>query len=187
MIIAAFAGTEKTYFCEHVPQAIDFVCMPWKYTNFYEVALSMEEGEQIKANDELELHFGWQKEYYDALIDTVKKYPDQIVVIPTVSAVQRMLEADGISYTLIIPKKKLKVEYEQRYIERGNTEEFLDVFIGGWDCWMDVVRKNKCKNVIELESGQYLYDVLHYEKAEQLSIIENKKDYVFRTYFSNRQ
>lgn len=186
MIIAAFAGTGKTYFCEHVPQAIDFVCMPWKYTNFYEVASFMEEGEQIKANDELELNFGWQKEYYDALIDTVKKYPDQIVVIPTVSAVQRMLEADDMPYTVVIPKQDLKDEYEQRYIARGNTEEFLDVFIGSWDWWMNIVRKNICKNVIELESGQYLYDVLHFEKAEHLNIIENKKDYIFNTYFSNR-
>lgn len=87
MIIAAFAGTGKTYFGKHVPQAIDFVCMPWKYTNFYEVAASMEEGEQIKANKELELRFGWREEYYKAIVDTVTKYPDQIVVIPTISAI----------------------------------------------------------------------------------------------------
>lgn len=186
MIIAAFAGTGKTYFCEHVPQAIDFVCMPWKYTNFYEVAASMDEGEQIKANEELELNLGWQEEYYKALLDTIGKYPDQIVVIPTISAVQRMLEGDDIPYTLVIPKTTLKEEYEKRYIARGNKEEFLDVFVGNWDSWMDVVRKNKCNDVIELESGQYLYDVLYYEKTEHLNIIENKKDYVFRTYFSNR-
>ena len=31
MIIAAFAGVGKTYFCNHVKDTKDFVCMPYKY------------------------------------------------------------------------------------------------------------------------------------------------------------
>lgn len=188
MIIAAFAGTGKTYFCEHVPQAIDFVCMPWKYTNFYEVASSMEEGEQIKANDELELNFGWQEEYYKALLDTVGKYPDQIVVIPTISAVQRMLEADNIPYTLVIPKTTLKEEYEKRYIERGNTEEFLGVFVGNWDSWMDLLRKNKANHVIELGTGEYLSDKITSMSETYNNVIPSfdKKSYIYKSYFQGK-
>ncbi len=52
---------------------------------------------------------------------------------------------------VVIPKTTLKEEYEKRYIARGNTEEFLDVFVGNWDGWMDIVRKNKCNDIIELE------------------------------------
>lgn len=142
----AFQGL--TYFCEHEESAIDFVCMPWKYTNFYEVSATLDEEEQIKTHDELELRFGWQEEYYKAIIDTVNQYPDQIVVIPTISAVLRKLEENNIPYTLVIPDKELKEEYEQRYIERGNTEDFLDIFIGDWDFWMEQIIFKEGVNVI---------------------------------------
>lgn len=180
MIIAAFAGTGKTYFCEHVPQAIDFVCMPWKYTNFYEVAAFLEEGEQIKANDELELRFGWIEEYYKAIVDTVTKYPDQIVVIPTISAVLTKLEEEQIPYTLVMPHRELKEEYRQRYIARGNTEDFLDIFVGDWDCWMEELRMHNANKIIELGSGEYLTDKVKVNKMnpDVNSYIINKKSYV---------
>ena len=38
-----------------------------------------------------------------------------------------------IPYTLIYPEKNLKDEYEKRYRNRGNTEDFLDIFIGQWE------------------------------------------------------
>lgn len=186
MIIAAFAGTGKTYFCHNTANAIDFVCMPWKYRNFYEVSASLEEGEQIKANDDLELQSGWQEDYYNALIDTAKNYPDQIVVIPTISAVLRKMEENNIPYTLVIPDRDLKEEYEKRYRERGNTEEFLNVFIGNWDAWMDVIRQNKGKQVIELQGGQFLSDVIQYEKFKEDATIVDKETYIFRTYFSDK-
>lgn len=162
--------------------------MPWKYTNFYEVAASMEEGEQIKANDELELHFGWWEEYYKSLRDTVTKYPDQIVVIPTISAVQRMLEADGIPYTLVIPKKELKKEYEKRYIARGNTEEFLDVFIGCWDSWMEVLGQNNANYIIELGEGEYLSDKIIDISRSHNNIIpySDKQSYIYKSYFQGK-
>lgn len=49
MIIAAFTGVGKTYFCKKEPHALDFVCMPWKYTNFYEVSATFEEEKRYKA------------------------------------------------------------------------------------------------------------------------------------------
>lgn len=53
MVYAAYAGTGKSYFCQEHPEAIDLICMPFKYTNLSEVYGSIEsdrEGEQIKAN-----------------------------------------------------------------------------------------------------------------------------------------
>lgn len=44
MIYAAYAGTGKSYFCQEHPEAIDLICMPFKYTNFSDVS------EQIKAD-----------------------------------------------------------------------------------------------------------------------------------------
>ena len=37
MIVAAYAGTGKSEFCKRYPsEAIDLICMPYKYINFYE-------------------------------------------------------------------------------------------------------------------------------------------------------
>ena len=42
MVYAAYAGTGKSYFCQEHPEAIDLICMPFKYTNLSEVYGSIE-------------------------------------------------------------------------------------------------------------------------------------------------
>ncbi len=37
MVYAAYAGTGKSCFCQEHPEAIDLICMPFKYTNLSEV------------------------------------------------------------------------------------------------------------------------------------------------------
>ena len=40
-------------------------------------------------------------------------------------------------YILCYPERNAKDEYERRYKERGNTTDFLNVFIGYWDIFLD--------------------------------------------------
>lgn len=68
------------------------------------------------------------------------------------------LEADRIPYTLIYPEKNLKDEYEKRYRSRGNTEKFLDIFIGQWEFRIEELeQKNSplAKHVI-LKENSYI-------------------------------
>lgn len=50
------------------------------------------------------------------------------------------------------PNRDCKEEYRQRYINRGNNQSFLDVFIEGWDVMLDGL---DCLGgvVIEIEEG----------------------------------
>ena len=65
MIIAAYAGVGKTYFCNQNPNAIDLVCMPFKYTNLFDMPDSQaDSGEQVKASLDLELRKNWILYYY---------------------------------------------------------------------------------------------------------------------------
>ena len=52
-----------------------------------------------------------------------------------------------------------KEEYRQRYINRGNNQSFLDVFIERWDVMLDGL---DCLGgvVMEIGEGQYLTDVI---------------------------
>lgn len=69
----------------------------------------------------------------------------------------------GYLIRFIYPEKNLKDEYEKRYRSRGNTEKFLDIFIGQWEFRIEgLEQKNSplAKHVI-LKEGQYLSDVIN--------------------------
>lgn len=161
-IIAGFAGVGKTKFCEmNKDIAIDLIVMPYKYSNYNEFSNETVEKESIKANKNLEFNPFWHREY----IDTLKKiYFDdssniKFIVIPTDLCILRMLDKSDIPYTVVIPDISLKSEYENRYKERGNTENFISIFIGHWDEFMKRIQNKNVKTII-LKTGQYLSDVI---------------------------
>lgn len=88
--------------------------------------------------------------------------PEIPLVIPTIDLILDFQEADQIPYTLIYPEKNLKGEYEKRYRTRGNTEEFLDIFIGQWEFRIEELeqRNSPLTKHIVLQEGQYLSDVV---------------------------
>ena len=184
-IIDAFAGTGKTTFCEKHKNAIDFVCMPFKYVNFAEVSGNLS-GESIKAHDDLIFRDGWQNLYYEALIHTYEKYPAEMIVIPTINGILDRLEYEDIPYTLVYPCRAAKEEYNRRFIERGNSENFLSIFVDGWEYWMRAVRSHHNLDCIELQPTEYLSDVIQATKYDENKIIKDKENYIFRTYFENQ-
>lgn len=166
MIYAAYAGTGKSFFCLLHPEAIDLICMPFKYTNLSEVYESIgpeRKGEQIKASQALILRSDWVLYYYWAIKYLLYYCSEIPIVIPTIDLILNFLEADQIPYTLIYPEKNLKDEYEKRYRNRGNTEEFLDIFIGQWKFRIEKLEKKNSPLVkhIVLREGQYLSDAIN--------------------------
>ena len=183
-IIAAHAGCGKSYFCETNSNAIDFIIMPFKYSNFYELVSAKEGKENLKASDELDFIYNWQDAYYEALLDTYNTYTDEIIVIPAEKETLNRLYNDGIPYLLVYPREDLKEEYRQRYIQRGDSENFLYIFIDCWDSWMRILKKFEGCQRIELQEGQYLSDVVDGSTYGKESIIKNKEEYIYNTYFN---
>ena len=160
MILAAYAGTGKSEFCKRYPsEAIDMICMPYKYINFYEVANEISEKEDIKANMNLILRPNWENDYYEELKRLNNENPTKLIIVPTIKSIMRRLKEDDISYMVVIPTRDCKEEYRQRYINRGNNQSFLDVFIERWDVMLDGL---DCLGgvVMEIGEGQYLTDVI---------------------------
>ena len=161
MIIAAFSAAGKSYFCnQNKNSAIDFVCMPFKYTNFFELSKGIEEGESIKCAYELELRCGWETGYCEAIQAMEKANPELYIVIPPVNKVLELLKAAGIRYTIIYPKEELLEEYIERCRKRGNTEDFIDIVKDCWDFWIKSAKNDEWADKIELSSGQYMSDVI---------------------------
>ena len=159
MIIAGFASVGKSTFCEkYKDKAVDFICMPYKYKNFEELAKNLQEGESIKAHDNLELVLGWQNDYFEAIKEYEKKHSDTYIFIPTESIVLKWLYEEGIPYIMIYPEDDLREEYKNRYVNRGDSERFIEIFVDGWDSWMKLLRQCPGDNRIILKSGEFVAD-----------------------------
>lgn len=156
MLIAAHAGTGKSTFARMYPdKVIDLVCMPYKYEDYN----YPEESEAVKANTDADFNVNWPDNYYIAVLNHLKS--GKIILIPPVfDVIYKLYAADNIKYILCYPERNLKDEYEQRYIKRGNTQEFLEMFIWGWDYFIDNCEKDPYGKHVVLKSGQYLSDVI---------------------------
>ena len=153
MIIAGFSGVGKTTFAKTHQNVIDLHIMPYKYTNLNEVNNNYND-ESIKAAPELILNPDWRYDYYDKLISLYKSEPNQIM---------NWLAYEEITFTLVFPSYDLKEEYRNKYLERGNTEAFIDIFINDWDYWIGMFKLQKGCKKIELKTNEYLSDVISFK------------------------
>ena len=164
MIIAAHAGTGKTRFAKNVYDSVDFVCMPYKYY-LPDGLLSCDEAESSKANMDLELREEWPDNYIKAVINRYNE--NRYVIIPPIAPVLEALRKEEIPYILCYPERSAKDEYERRYKERGNTEEFLNIFIGYWDGFLDQMESDPGEQHIVMGRGEFLTDL--YPRFEEIS------------------
>jgi hypothetical protein len=159
IIVATFAGVGKTTFARLYPSVVtDFVCMPFKY---YLPEQEGEVDEACKASLDNEMRPDWPYNYVSAIKEMMEfGAAGEILLIPSDARVLRLLREENIHYTLCYPAREAKEAYRQRYIERGNTEEFLSVFIGGWDRFMDSLEADPSLYRRVMEPHQYLSDVI---------------------------
>ena len=167
MIIAGFSGVGKTTFAKTYQNVIDLHVMPYKYSNLNEISNSYDD-ESIKAAPELILNPNWRYEYYEKLISLCVAEPNKIIVIPTDIQVMNWLYCDNIPFTLVFPAYELKDEYRNRYIKRGNTDNFIEVFITNWDYWIGMFKVQKGCKKIELKTNEFLSDVIIVESVQKV-------------------
>lgn len=78
------------------------------------------------------------------------------MLFPTIIPVINMLaERYGRAIYVVRPEDDLKEEYRQRYLDRGNSDSFLSIFIDGWQERMDAIGVSKGIH-LRLRSGEYL-------------------------------
>jgi hypothetical protein len=71
-----------------------------------------------------------------------------------------------ILFVMVYPDRDIKDEYIQRYKDRGNNDEFVDLLEKNWDNWMDEMDEmsvpvGQILYKVRLKSGQYLSDVIN--------------------------
>lgn len=153
------AGCGKTFAARQRDDTLDFVVGGYKYLHPLKPATLLEV-EQIKANDG-ELNPEWPWNYIEALEREYKKGRYRYILAPVIVELADSLRMKDIPFVLVYPHASLKREYETRYVERGNSKDFLTVFIERWERWCTIFESmmHPSRRVI-LQDGQYLTDVL---------------------------
>ncbi len=59
-----------------------------------------------------------------------------IVLVSCHREIREELHRIGADYIVVYPEKNQKEIYRRRYIERGNTEEFIETQMKHWDEWV---------------------------------------------------
>ena len=150
VIVAAFAGTGKTFLSRQYPDKIlDLECMPYKY--------NVEPGTVFSEADKAsfwDIADDWPHNYFERIKEVSNDH--DIILIPPDTRVLELLRLDGIPYILVYPDRQCKDEYKERFISRGNQEEFIYVFIDGWDRFMDTYETIECAERLVLDCGEFL-------------------------------
>ena len=168
MIIAAFAGTGKTTLASLYPQTIiDFICMPYKYA----LDQDCKSNEASKANPDHILNYDWPFNYVEAIKHNLSN--GKILLIPSDKIVLLLLQNKGLQYTLCYPERNAKKIYQKRFLDRGNANDFIDIFIGRWDMFIDSLEQDSYGNHIVLKPNEFLSDVIN----ENGVIIDKKISY----------
>lgn len=84
-----------------------------------------------------------------------------MILVSSHKEVRDSLVNEKIEFTLIYPSRDIKDEYIQRYIDRGNNENFVNLLQNNWDNWMNELDEQTGCEKIELKTGQYLSDVVN--------------------------
>jgi len=163
MIIAAYAGVGKTTFAKLYPDhAIDFTMGKYKYLPNKDYCQD-ENNEAMKANHFSERNFEYPRNYFNAIMEALEQNPNKYIIIPSDCGTLDYFEDYDIPYTLCYPRREAKEEYRKRYIERGNNERFLEIFIGRWAWYMELLHNEfsfpSAKRIV-LEAHQFLSDVI---------------------------
>jgi len=156
MIIAAYAGTGKSTLANTYPHEFeDFVCMPYKYL----LTSDGDRGEAGKANPTNIMRDDWPYNYISAIKSNMGT--GKHLLIPTDMFVLMLLREKNIPYMLCYPRRDAKEIYRERFQTRGNTAQFIDIFIGRWDDFISAFEHDTYGKHTVLRADEFLVNYRH--------------------------
>ena len=191
MIIAAYAGCGKTTLAKQCPDKfVEVASMP-----FARVLPVVKEELTGRFEQEKAAEYHVDNPMYPLnmiakILEMEKQY--KYIIIPTAYSVIKHLQEDyNRSVILCYPEDDLEEEYRMRYLERGNTETFCEIFADGMKDFLEGLKKNEDAYHIRLRSGEFLADkVNEFEdicREFPLTICPDEKILRLREYLKERK
>lgn len=97
--------------------------------------------------------------YIDALEACIETDQGDYYLLSCHQSVRDELKKRGIKYILIRPERSCRNEYVKRWLNRGNTAEFITNMYSKWDEMIDSCIEDKVPTVV-LSENEYLSDVI---------------------------
>lgn len=155
IVIAGFAGIGKTTLAKKYKNVIDIESSPYKYdySNIKDFNI-----EEMKGKSGRIINKEFPLNYINAIKDAVKKY-DVVLVWIHPKEILPYYDYYNIDYYLCFPSKEAISEYKDRFINRGNNQEFINKVINSYDKrYVDFIN-NPHKKIV-LSKGETLEDAL---------------------------
>lgn len=145
-IIAAFPGTGKTHYFHNHSNCLDSDSSDYSW-------IKDESGNNTK-----ERNPDFPSNYIQHIKDNIGNV--EYIFVSSHDVVRNALVEAGIYFYFVYPNIDLREEYLERFRLRNSPEGFINLLNLNWDNWIVACdAQRKCRH-IELESGQFISDVI---------------------------
>jgi len=160
IIIAAHAGTGKSHAAKMNSSLFtDLTYYTYRYNVPDDISYDEnEDSESVKASFRFPENENYPENYLEAIKEAANE--NKIIFIVPDPRILLHLEMENIPYVLAYPVRSAKDEYKQRFVSRGNKENFMKIFIGRWDAFIDEFECDTYARHIVMQPHQYLSDIL---------------------------
>lgn len=110
------------------------------------------------------------KDYVDHINDAIATEKYDYIFVSSHDVVRDALIKSGIDFTVVYPHASLKAEWVGRCYLRPYNGFKLETLASHWDEWINSCSKHPKDKQIILQSGQYLYDILHHDIRIQIDL-----------------
>lgn len=152
-IIAGFAGVGKTTLAQKYKNVFDIESSLYKWDNTEYENISIEQRKGlIRKQNSL-----WPQNYINEIKSKMLKY--NVLLVWVHPDVLEIYDNENIPYIICYPCKEALEEYKQRFIKRGNNEDYINKVINTYDLRVQQWNEKSNKKII-LGCNETLEDYL---------------------------
>ena len=161
IVVYRFAGIGKTYICNKFENACDLEEEMFRYLSIDHNNIERNKGISKKENED------FPNNYFRAIEEALLKY-DYVFV--SYNAIKYCQE-HGIKYMLFFPSLNQKKDYLNRYIQRGNSQNFIDNLAENYEKFIKKESKDSyAEEIVFLKKNEFLED-----SFKRLGLIKKEK------------